>query len=270
MEIQIRRRETKSFLPAEVVAESKKILSSIFDNQGPLRVDGSEELVAEMLGIRLTDIDFTKRYNEFWADIRMNIPMEGYVLNITMRKTADGKQKPVNIKDYLIYEWAKRHKLVAANRTEMENNPFKQFYIYDPEVEAKTLNSAIVSKRQAYNVFATMADDDDKMSHVIRLLSDSNPAQMNKTQKENIISTFIEGDAVKFLSVALDKNLFVKAELEELVSANIVRKIGNQYFYIEEKLGDNIDDAVLYWNDKKNSKTVQEMKAKLQEVKKTH
>jgi hypothetical protein len=266
MEIQIRRRESKSYLPPEVVADSKKILASIFVNQGPLRVDGSDELVAELLQIRITDIDFSKKVNEFWADLRLDVPMEGYTLNVA--KTDNGK--PVKIKDYLVYEWAKRHKLVAENRAEMENNPQKLFYIYNPEVETGTINKSVVMKRKAYSLFATISDDEYKMAHIIRLLSNTDPKNMNKVQKENFISDLIEADATKFLIVAQDKNLEIKSEIEELVSASVVSKIGNQYIYIEEKLGENIDEAVFYWNDKKNSQRVLEMKARLKEIRKTH
>jgi hypothetical protein len=265
MEIQIRRRESKSYLPPEVVADSKKILASIFVNQGPLRVDNTEPIIAEMLGIRPTDIDFSKRINEFWADLRVDVPMEGVTLNI-----AEVEGKPVRPKDYLIYEWAKRHKLVAGTRAEMESNPQKQFYIYNPEVETGVINKSVVMKRKAYSLFATISDDDYKMSHIIRLLSSTDPKNMNKVQKENFISDLIESDSQKFLVVAQDKNLEIKSEIEELVSANVVSKIGNQYIYIEEKLGENIDEAVFYWNDKKNSQRVLEMKSKLKEIRKTH
>lgn len=266
MEIQIRRRESKSYLPPEVVADSKKILASIYINQGPLRVDGTEELVADLIGARTTDQNFSKLFNEWWADLRIDIPMEGYTLNIAKNESG----KPLKIRDYLIYEWAKIHKLVAQTRAEMETNPFKQFYIYNPEVETGFVNKAVVMKRKAYALFATISDDDHKMNHIIRLLSNTDPRNMNKLQKENFISELIENDSQKFLVIAQDKHLETKSEIEELVSANVVSKIGNQYYYIEEKLGENIEEAVLYWNDKKNSQRVLEMKAKLKEIRKTH
>jgi hypothetical protein len=265
MEIQIRRRESKSYLPPEVVADSKKILASVYVNQGPLRVDGTEDIIADMLGVRTTDVDFSKKFTEFWADLRVDIPMEGYTLNV-----ANADKKPVNPRHYLIYEWAKRHKLVAQNRAEMESNPYKQFYIHNPEIETGAINKTVVLKRKAYSLFSTISDDEYKMDHIIRLLSTTNPKNMNKVQKENVISDLIESDAQKFLIIAQDKNLEIKSEIEELVSASVVSKIGNQYYYIEEKLGENIEEAVLYWNDKKNSQRVLEMKAKLKEIRKTH
>jgi hypothetical protein len=266
MELQIRRRESKSYLPPEVLADSKKILASVYVNQGPLRVEGTEKIVADMLGIRVTDSDFSKQFNEFWAELRLDVPMEGYTLNVAKLEN----DNPLNPKHYLIYEWAKRHKLVALTRAEMEANPYKQFYIYNPEVETGVLNKSVVMKRKAYSLFSTISDDEYKMNHIIRLLSTSSPLNMNKIQKENFISELIESDAQKFLIVAQDKNLEIKSEIEELVTANVVSKVGNQYYYIEEKLGENIDEAVLYWNDKKNSQRVLEMKAKLKEIRKTH
>ena len=57
-----------------------------------------------------------------------------------------------------------------------------------------------------------------------------------------------------------------KAEIEEMVSAGVLRKIGNQVIFIDEVLGDTIDDTVVYLKDKKNSGKLTILRAKLKEL----
>ena len=52
-----------------------------------------------------------------------------------------------------------------------------------------------------------------------------------------------------------------------MVSLEILRKIGNQVVYIDEILGDTMEDAVIRLTDKKNSGKLMELKAKLKEAK---
>ena len=73
-------------------------------------------------------------------------------------------------------------------------------------------------------------------------------------------------DPKKFLRIATDKNLELKAEIGEMVSAGVLRKIGNQVIFIDEVVGDTTDNAVVYLKDKKNSGQLTVMRAKLKEL----
>ena len=271
-EVQIRRRETKSHLPPPVVARSKKVLASIYDGQGPLRgVTGDEEkkLLSKYLGHDIDDRDFSRICRNFWADLRVEIESDGEVLNVTTSENDEGEQEPHNILDYLIYKWAQKHKYVGKDREEMLESPHKMFYIYDPDVEMRSQNKEVKIKRRAYAEFIKIDNDEDKLNLIIQVLTDSEPETMSIEQKQNYIDQLIENDPVSFVSVATDKDLEIKATISELVSLNIINKMSNQYWWIDEKLGDDLEEAVLYFKDKKNSETVNRLKAKLQEAKKT-
>lgn len=267
-EVQIRRRETKSHLPPPVVSNAKKMLSSIYSGQGPLRgIKGEKEkeLLSEYLGIDKDDKDFGKICRNFWADLRVEIPSDGKVLNITK----DENEKPVNIYDYLVFKWAEKHKQVAKDREAMLNNSQKMYYIYDPDVEMKKQNETVNLKKAAYKEFIKMQDDEDKIDTVLTVLTDAEPDQLSATQKENYLDQLIESDPGKFVAVATDKDLEIKSLISQMVSNNIVRKIGNQHWFVDQKLGDTLEEAVLFFKDKKQSETVNILKAKLEEAKKT-
>ena len=51
-----------------------------------------------------------------------------------------------------------------------------------------------------------------------------------------------------------------------MVTASVLRKIGNQIIFIDEVIGDTLEDAVVFLKDKKNSGTLTILRAKLKEL----
>lgn len=269
-EIQIRRRETMSHLPPPIVADTKKILSSVYVGQGPLKgLAGEEEkeLLSTYLGMDKDDKGFSHVCRSFWADLRVNVPSEGKVLNISVRE--DGT--PVEVFDYIIYKWATKHKYVANSRKDLLNHSSteKRFYIYDPDAEEMSQNKIVAVKKKAYQELIKMSDNEDKMDMVITVLSEGDPGNMNKTQKENYLDQLLSENPSKFVKIVTDKSLEIKSLISELVSLGIITQLSNQYWFHDQKLGDTLEYTVLYFKDKKNSSTTNLLKAKLQEAKKT-
>jgi hypothetical protein len=265
-EVQIRRREAKSDLPPAVVSSSKKVLASIYDGQGPLRgVTGSEEkkLLSQYLGIDVEDTRFPKIVRDFWADLRVEVPIEGKVLNIG--KDEDGS--PLDIEAYLIYQWALKHKFVAPNKSKMLENSLKQYYIFDPDFESKQTNQEVEYKRKAYAEFIKISGNEEKIDMIIMILTNSEPNKMSSVQKDNYLDQLIAEDPKRFVEVATDKAIEIKFNLAMMVSNSILTKIGNQYWFMDQKLGNTEEEAVLFFKDKKNSETVNILKAKLEEAK---
>jgi hypothetical protein len=110
-------------------------------------------------------------------------------------------------------------------------------------------------------------DSDEKnMKRILRLMSNSNPERLTLEQVENALYELKNSQPKKFLKVATDKNLELKAEVEHMISAGVLRKIGNQVVFIDEVLGDTIDDTIVHLKDKKNSGKLTLLRAKLKEL----
>lgn len=104
------------------------------------------------------------------------------------------------------------------------------------------------------------------MIWVLRLMSEVNPEPLSRDQIENTLYDLKEKEPKKFLKIAKDKHLAMKAEIEEMVSAGVLRKIGNQIVFIDEILGETLDNTVIYLKDKKNSGKLTILRAKLKEL----
>ena len=168
--------------------------------------------------------------------------------------------------DYLKYKFAIKHPHVALTEEEMLRDFGKRFYIQDLTREDKVKNTEIQFKKDADKEFIKLASTPKNMRRVLRLLANSNPDRMTDEQVENALYEIKGANTKKFLKIAKDKNLEVKSEIEELVTASVLRRIGNQVIFIDEVIGDTLEDAVVFLKDKKNSGTLTVLRAKLKEL----
>ena len=148
-----------------------------------------------------------------------------------------------------------------ANDTELSKirGPFRVY----PKRETK---EPISTMDEYHKEFIKASSTTKSMKRILRLMSDINPDRMTSEQIENSLYEIKNKSPKKFVRIATDKNLELKSEIEEMVSAGVLRKIGNQVIFIDEVLGDTIDDTVIHLKDKKNSGKLTILRAKLKEL----
>ena len=95
----------------------------------------------------------------------------------------------------------------------------------------------------------------------------SKPETLTEMEVENQLYDLKNADPAKFLKYSTDKNLDVRAEIEEMIQANVLRTIGNQIIYGDDTIAENMTDAIVYFNNKKNSGQVNAMRAQLKDAK---
>ena len=262
----IRRKEVLNHLPKEIRAGAKVKVGSIYVGRQPLKgVEGEEahKLLQGILDVPPTHQDWPKLEKAFWASMSLKVPFEGVELNITTNE--DGH--PENAMDYITYKWCLKHRQVASSEAEMKTNGLKKFYIYDPQRDLLKRNAKVQVQKAADKEFIKISSDFDKMRRLLRVLSKgARPETMADTEVENQLYSIKNSSPEKFLKMSTDKNLDVRAELEEMIETSVLRKIGNQLIYGDETIGDNITDAIVYFNNKKNSGQVNAMRAQLKDV----
>jgi len=265
--VMIRRKEVLNHLPKEIRAGAKISIGSIYVNRQPLKgVEGeeAERLLSKILDVPPGHQDWPKQEKEFWASMSIKVPFEGKELDISV----DEDGIPYNTMDYLTYKWCKRHRQVAASEAEMQSDPAKKFFIYDPQADLLKKNAETKLKKDADREFIKISADVDKMRRLMRVLSKgSKPETLTDMEVENQLYDIKNAEPGKFLKYSTDKNLDVRAEIEEMIQENVLRTIGNQVIYGDETIGENITDAIVYFNNKKNSGQLNAMRAQLKEVK---
>jgi len=261
----LRRREVNNHLPKAVQAEAVMKLSSVYVNRQPLKgitPKEEKELMQGILDVSPEHVDWPRYSKKFWAEMTIPVGFTGVELEVGVNE--DGS--PLSIMDYLKYKFALKHPHVALTKEEMDKDSAKRFYIQDLTREDKVKNTEIQFNKDADKEFIKLSSNPKNMKRVLRLLSSTNPDRMTDEQVENALYEIKNSKTKKFLKIAKDKNLEIKAEIEEMVTASVLRKIGNQIIFIDEVLGDTLDDAVVFLKDKKNSGTLTILRAKLKEL----
>jgi len=263
--VYLRRQDLGGHLPEAVKAEARTRLSSVYVNRQPLKGFSPEEEKKYMQGVLDVSpehVDWPKHSKNFWADLSIPVGFTGVELEIG--KDDDGS--PISIMDYIKYNFAIKHPYVALTKAEMDTDITKKFYIQDLTREDKVKNTQIKLKKDADKEFIKVSSNIKNMKRILRLMSNTNPDRMTEDQIENSLYELKNSNPKKFVRIAMDKNLELKAEIEEMVSAGVLRKIGNQIIFIDEVLGDTTEDTVIYLKDKKNSGKLTILRAKLKEL----
>lgn len=263
-QVSLRRKEIKAQLPPKVIADSKRYLASVMSGRGPLKgVEGDEEkkLLGDYLGIDPYEKGWNDISTRFWAELRVEVPIDGTILDIS----TDSENNPLNSRDYLIFKWAQRHPEVTDSKQKMLNDPQKSFYVHDPDKELSNESQAVNLRMEAYKEFARISGK-KKADLVLRILADRNPDTMSTDQKQIVLEKMLNDAPEKFIKVATDKNLEIHGEIEEMISAGVLRKVANKVYFIDEKIGESTDEAILFFKDAKNSSTLITLRGKLEET----
>ena len=268
MEVQIRRREEISHLPTKVINEAKVFLGSHFDGRIPLSGLSKKEehkYLPPIVGVDPNHPEFTQRVKDFWATMGFLVPSGGVVLTAGIDKETE---EPYNLEDWIKFKWCQKHRLVANSQKEMEQDPRKKFYIFNPLEDAQRKHSEIQLRKQADVEFMKASKDIEKGKRIIRMMDSLlNPDSLTEIQIENKLYDLKNESPEKFLRIASDKKLDVKASLQEMLDVGILRKVGNQIIYIDQVVGETMDDAVAWYTNTRNSAVVTDLKAKLNELK---
>ncbi len=261
----LRRQDLDNHLPKAVKADSVMKLSSVYVNRQPLKgfdLEEEKKYLVGILDVNPDHVDWPKHSKQFWAELTIPVGFTGVELEIG--KDDDGS--PLSVMDYIKYNFALKHPHVALTKEEMDSDFNKRFYIQDLSRDDKVKNNQIQLKKNADKEFIKASSNSKSMKRILRLMSNTNPDRMTSEQIENALYEIKNKNPKKFVRIATDKNLELKAEIEEMVSTGVLRKIGNQVIFIDEVLGDTIDDTVVHLKDKKNSGKLTILRAKLKEL----
>ncbi len=237
----------------------------------------------QIIGVEATDVNFAKAAREYWSEFQLIIPNEGTVLNcnhlITKEPGKADKIEPENPRDWLAYNFLLKHPFVAASKEEALGNKKIKAYISDSSIETKKEVNALAIKTKMRKKFLSLTEEGaafkgDILKAIIVVLKseglfkEAMPA--DDTQLTLISEKYAEKYPEKWLALSEDKYIVDKAFVQDLISKNIIRVIGNAIY--DDKAGDSevasdFDAFIKYINDGKNGAYKARLAADLKTVK---
>lgn len=270
--IKIQRKEVRRYgVHISLTQERSATIGSFLLKSGAIGTgitfEQSKRWMPGILGIEATDPKFRAEVNKYFNNIMIPVPYEGKELNITL----DENEEPENLEDYLKYLFIKIHPKVAESKTIADMDQYKEYYIEDQALELSKKTKKLKSKTNATIKFAELINDETKLDWVARQLTTKYAKELGSItvltnlkpdEKELKVAEIFEKDPEYFMEVVSDPDLIFKAQIASMVESQILQKIGNEYVYGSEPLG-NVEAAIAYMKNPNNSEAYTIMLAKL-------
>lgn len=260
--ITIYRRRAMTHLPDELFEGSKRKIGSVFTASGDiirgLSFADQKKYLPELLGIDATDSQFTRAAKEFYLNFTIDVTPAGTDLEIGV--DADGW--PLNVLDYVRYKFILAHPYVAESEDAVDGNKRVQYYIHDSAKKLQEETVALSVRKESYKEFLKLTGTESRMDMVL-LVYGLQPTTLTEAEKELELEALQEEDPARFLSIVKDKNLDTVAFINECLSKEVLRKVGNSILDGDVVIGNTDEEAILYLKDKQNSGVLTTLKAKL-------
>lgn len=264
--VYLRRRPIGGHLPKEVRAEAVTKLSSIFVNRQPLKgfatTEEEKKYLNGILDVNPEDRDWSKFSRRFWAELRIPVGFAGKELEIGLDINGD----PLNIMDFISYNFSKRHVLVADTEEEMKRDPKTRFWVMDPKKETNRKNSNVQVAKKADREFIKATEDLDRMKNLLQVLGNVKVETYDKESIENMLYDIKQSTPKKFLETCLDDNLDIRAEIASFVSSRVINKIGNVHIHGNDTIANSEEEAIIFFKNPKNSGLLNILRSKQREA----
>jgi len=259
--VEIRRRANTTNLPDNIYEEAKQEIGPAFSSNGKtatgLSLDEVKLLMPKVINIPESDNSFYQEVERYFANLSFDVPKTGVQLEIGV----DSNKMPVNVEDFVKYRFALANPLVAGHGN--KPNRSHRFVIVDIAAAKEAEYETLKLQKEAYKEFIKLTGDTDRMDMVLRVFN-VNPKKLDTEDKELRLEKILKSDPAGFLSIATNKDLEIISMINECISKEVLRKVGNAIFNADENIGNNMDEAVLYLKDKQNSGVYTMLKARLE------
>jgi len=262
--IYIKRKLSKKNLPKELFTDSHEKIGATFTKTGEinsgLTLKEKKTLLPSLLGTNDTDPLFYNKVNEFFANLSINVKLdEPVILDVTMDD--DIPQNPL---DYIKWKFAKANPKVSSTK-ETENDC--QFIMENPKLIMDAKKETLSKKKGAYKEFIKLSASESKMKQVM-VNAGIFDAKRDQSEWELILEEYVEKNPTGFMEILADANLETKFFINSCITAEVLRKVGTAILNGDQTIGNTMEEAVIFIQDKANSDVFATLKARLAEFEK--
>lgn len=266
------------------LGQAYKAIGPYFDNGGKsvgkgLTFEEQKLLLPDLLGVEPHEREWRNKVDTFYHEFLTKIPKQGLELHISLQDDnapLSTTNMPQNLMDYIRMRHIMSHPQVGKDQADAEKHQHKRFYIVDPDNVAKGAIDVNTLEDKATVVYMKYKDDQIKIDQILTVLG-VNIKSMKHEDKVLKLKSFVKKDSKfneieqtesfqRFIEAAEDKDLEYKYLIQEMIGAQYLQRVGNNIIYKEsgKKIGDNLQDTVLYFKNPKNSRDLNLLKAEYQ------
>lgn len=223
--------------------------------------------------------EFRRMVQAFFKDINTKVPPEGLKLQIGLEQEGEvaADNPPLKPLDYVRWRHAMKHPQVARNKDEADRYGHILFYFVDKEQQSLGKSKLRDYEDKAQTEYLQINRDMHKVEMVLTLCGVStknlSDADMVLALKEQATLDPEEADTIniarleRFVAIVNDRELATKYDIMEMIRATLLERVQTKILLKEsgDIIGNNLKEAVVWMQDKANSKIVNVLYANLDE-----
>ena len=192
-------------------------------------------------------------YNkEFWGKFRIRVQKDGNSLD------------PQNsYSDLLEYKVLMAHELVANSEVEKMDSPLAEYVLTNIQQEAEVESKIFVTKRNAYQEFATMSYED--MVSYLKVVGKRVSEDTSREIVEAAVGKDIEAAPKNFMNVIKDPAFKLKVFITDCIAKGALIKNGSKYSLKGgDIIGYSLEETIVYLAKEENQEVYISLKSKLE------
>lgn len=234
-------------------------------------------LLPRILNIAAEDRDFNQAVNEFYKELRTEVPHgEGTKLNIGLvadnDKPVAEDNLPLELMDYLRYRHVRKHPFVAPDMDSGLAFVKYRFYMHDPE-EANTLQrKANEAADKAMTIFLSIKNSPrvDMILTIMNIdpvaIANKNPSNA-RAEKDAALRKVATDNPMEFMRIYEIDNFEERYLAFALLHGAILKRIGDAFVDTSnnDALANNVDEMIMWLKQPQNTNRIMMYKTKLQQ-----
>lgn len=232
-----------------IYEEVKQEIGFVFFSNGKIVIGFSfDEVKLFMLKV----INILELDNSFYQEVEcyfVNLFFDVFKIGVQLEIGIDSNKMFVNVEDFVKYWFVFVNFLVVGYGIKF--NCSYCFVIVDIVVVKEVEYEILKFQKEVYKEFIKFIGDIDWMDMVLWVFN-VNFKKFDVEDKELCLEKIFKLDLVGFLGIVINKDLEIISMINECISKEILCKVGNVIFNVDENIGNNMDEVVLYLKDKQN------------------
>ena len=225
----------------------------------------------KVLGISPSSPNWDAATDNYWNSISVRIP---YPTGIQLEVGKNENGEPINISDYVLFKFAKKHRHVGASKEVVHKSKHIWFYIEDLEIENKKRKEIVSVKMEAYKLLTENQDQERFLTGILLVLGDklNKPyllESMDLNDKLSEVTQLVEENPKDFVEAANAPDLDFRTFLISAIQKGFLTRIPNTEIIMfgqdgeTRELGSNYSEAILYLKAENNREFTKRLESKM-------
>lgn len=224
-----------------------------------------QRYLPRLIGVRLDSEQWNDKVLNYWADFFIAVPYEGEIeLEVGFQLNSNKEVEPINLDDYIKYNFAKQHREVAATREELDNMFIYTYYMIDKGAEQDLMEEQYEVRKKANRLFIKLVESKepsakDKIDWILETSGGEKGTGINvnvlsPSQRELELERLKDKNPSRFVEIMNDPHLETRALIRKAVSYGAIMQDGNSYFLDSKVIGSSLKETIGYLENAANQK----------------